>query len=196
MHLTGLALGALACIVLALAALPEAGLRQAAALGLYALGLMAMLACSARYHLASEPNRKHRLRRFDHAAIFLMIAGTYTPLLAIAVGSDSALFLLALVWLVALFGVAIKLLAVPVPEWLSVALYLGLGWTILLTPGGIAAALSGSCLALLVAGGIVYSLGVPFYLWRSLRFHTAIWHVFVLAGAACHYLVVLDEATG
>jgi len=151
-----------------------------------------MLGCSALYHLTRDPPRKHRFRRLDHAAIFLMIAGTYTPLLVIGVGSQRAMWLLAFVWLVALAGMAIKLLALRVPEWLSVTLYLALGWAVLAAPGEIMAALHGRGLALLAAGGIVYSIGVGFYLWERLRFHTVIWHLLVLLAAGCHFLVVLD----
>jgi hemolysin III len=195
-HIAGLALGIAACLVLAALALPGATPAEALAALAYAFGLLAMLGCSALYHLTREPARKRRFRRLDHAAIFLMIAGTYTPLLAIGVGGRRTFLLLALIWSVALAGVAIKLLALRLPEWLSVALYLALGWTIVLAPGEMAAALSSRDLTLLVAGGILYSVGVLFYAWERLRFHTAIWHGFVLAAAGCHYVVVLELANG
>ncbi|WP_255513219.1 PAQR family membrane homeostasis protein TrhA [Geminicoccus harenae] len=191
-HLIGLSLAVLGCGLLAFVARGRTGPGEAAALALYGLGLVAMLGCSALYHLTRDPARKHRFRRLDHAAIFLMIAGTYTPLLVIGVGSPRAMWLLAFVWLVALAGMAIKLLALRVPEWLSVTLYLALGWAVLAAPGEIMAALHGRGLAFLAAGGIVYSIGVGFYLWERLRFHTVIWHLLVLLAAGCHYLVVLD----
>jgi hemolysin III len=187
-QVAGLLLGIVGSTVLLATAPPRTSPWQATALAAYAIGLVAMLGCSALYRLTRDPVRKHIFRRLDHAAIFLMIAGTYTPL--IVNGGRHALFLLALVWLVALAGMAIKLLALPVPEKLSVGIYLALGWTILLAPGEVFALPAGA-LALLVMGGLLYSIGVLFYLWEQLRFHVAIWHGFVLAAAACHYIAIM-----
>jgi len=138
-HAAGLALGLAGCAGLAAAALarPDAGPRLLAGLGLYATGLMAMLACSALYNLtdaAAAPARKRLLRRLDRAAIFAAIAGTYTPFLLVAVGGPRGLGLLAFVWAVAAAGIAVELLGLRRSERLSVAAYLLLGWSIVGAP--------------------------------------------------------------
>ena len=152
---------------------------------------MTMVGCSATYHLARDPHRKALLRRCDHAAIFAMIAGTYTGLLAQALPNMHATGILAMVWLIALVGMAIKLSAIRLPEWFSVVIYLALGWIILLDPAPLLAILSFHDRVLVAVGGLLYSLGVLFYAWQRLPFHTAIWHGMVLCAATCHYVVVL-----
>lgn len=194
-HAAGLALGLAGCVGLAVAALarPDLGPWLVAGLGLYAVGLMAMLACSALYNLAGEPSRKRLFRRLDHAAIFAAIAGTYTPFALVAIGGAWGAGLLAFVWTVAAGGIAVELLGLRRPDWLMTAAYLLLGWTIVVALGPLSAAVSPAGLALLVAGGVLYSVGVAFHLWRSLPFQNAVWHGFVLAAAACHYAAVLRE---
>jgi hemolysin III len=197
-HAAGLALGLAGCAGLAAAVLsrPDAGPRLIAGLVPYAAGLTAMLACSALYNLTdatAAPARKRLFRRLDRAAIFAAIAGTYTPFLLVAVGGARGLGLLALVWAVAVGGTAVELLGLRRSERLSVAAYLLLGWSIVGALGPLSAAVSPSGMALLVAGGVLYSAGVVFHLWRSLPFQNAVWHGFVLAAAACHYAAVLRE---
>jgi hemolysin III len=193
-HAFGLALGLAGCAALAVAAAPRADdLPRLVALGLYAAGLLAMLACSALYNLAEEPARKRLFRRLDHAAIFLMIAGTYTPFALVAIGGAWGAGLLALVWAVAAGGIAAEALGVRRHGRLAVAAYLLLGWSVLPALGPLAAAVSPSGVALLAAGGALYSVGVVFHLWRSLPFQNAVWHGLVLAAAACHYAAVLGE---
>jgi hemolysin III len=196
-HGAGLALGLAGCLGLAAAALPSADPRRMAALALYAAGLLAMLGCSALYNLASEGEgapRKALLRRLDHAAIFLMIAGTYTPVALLGIGGAWGWGLLAVVWAGALGGAALKLLAPGRFERAAIAAYLLLGWAGLAALDPLLAALPPRDLGLLVAGGVLYSLGVAVHLATRLPFHNALWHAFVLAAAACHYAVVLRLA--
>jgi hemolysin III len=190
----GLGLGAAlaACIALALAAPAEGWITLA--LGAYAAGLVAMLLCSALYNLAPPGPRKALLRRLDHAAIFVMIAGTYTPIAAIAIGGAWAWGLLGLVWTGAAGGVVLKLAGPMRLEKLSVAAYLLLGWFGLVALHRLLEALPAADFALLLAGGVLYSLGVVFHLSTRLRYHNAIWHGFVLAAAACHFTIVLRLA--
>jgi hemolysin III len=196
-HIVGLTLGLAGCAGLAAAVLlrPDAGPRLTLALGLYAVGLMAMLVGSALYNLtdAAAPARKRLFRRLDHAAIFLMIAGTYTPFTLVAIGGAWGAGLLAFVWAVAAAGIAAELLSLRRHDGLAVAMYLLLGWSILPALVSVPAALSPSGVALLAAGGVLYSVGAGFHLWRSLPFQNAVWHGFVLAAAACHYTAVLRE---
>ena len=190
-HALGLTLGVAGCTVLVTAAPSRADLQHLVAVGAYAAGLMAMLGCSALYNLTPEGARKRLFRRLDHAAIFLMIAGTYTPFALVLVGGRLGAGLLALVGTVAGGGAAVELLGLRRHDGLSVAAYLLLGWCVLPALGPLSAALPPFGLALLVAGGVLYSVGVVFHLWARLPYHNAVWHGFVLAAAACHYAAVL-----
>ncbi|WP_431267469.1 PAQR family membrane homeostasis protein TrhA [Dankookia sp. P2] len=190
-HALGLTAAALACLGLLLAAPEPAGRRLGVALGLYAGGLLAMLGCSAAYNLAGAGRWKRRLQRLDHAAIFLMIAGTYTPITLLGIGGGWGWGLFGVVWAGALCGAALKLLAPARIERAAIVLYLLLGWTGLVATEPLLRALDWPDLVLLLLGGLFYSLGVRLHLAEWLRFHTALWHGCVLAGAACHYAVVL-----
>ncbi|CCG40178.1 Hly-III family protein [Magnetospirillum molischianum DSM 120] len=162
------------------------------AAAIYSLGLIATFWFSAAYNLSITPKRKTLLRRFDHAAIYVMIAGTYTPLAMISIGGTVGYGLLALVWSIAGLGLVLKLGWPHRFERLSVALYLALGWVGLFVIGSIIQALPVSALILLLIGGIFYTTGVIFHLWTRLPFQNAIWHCFVLVAAVCHYAAVVD----
>lgn len=190
-HGLGVALGLAACVPLAIAAAP-AGSTVRASVAVYGAGLVAMLICSAVYNVAGEGPRKALWRRLDHAAIFVMIAGTYTPFAAHAIGGPWGTGLLIYVWTVAAAGAVLKLVHPGRLEALSIATYLLLGWTILVAVDRLTAAVSLPALILLLAGGILYSVGVLFYRWQQLTYHRAIWHAFVLLGAGCQYFAVLE----
>jgi hemolysin III len=169
-----------------------------ASLGLYAVGLLAMLICLAFYNLALYDmiplsSRTGVLRRLDHAAIFVMIAGTYSPFALVAIGGRWGLGLFAFVWFVATCGVVLKLLSPDRLERLSIGLYLLLGWSVLAALDPLFGAVSLPGIVLLAAGGVLYTVGVAFPLWQRLPYHTAIWHALVLAAAACHYAAVLGD---
>lgn len=135
---------------------------------------------------------KMHLARFDQAAIFLFIAGTYTPFLAIIGGTTTGMLMTAFVWGASLIGIGLKLI---VPERfgrLAIALYLAIGWSGLLVFQSLAETLPASTLWLLVAGGATYSFGVIFHLWEKLKFQNVLWHIFVVAGASLHMWAVID----
>jgi len=161
--------------------------RDLVAAGLYAVGLIAMLGFSLLYRSATEAARRRFLRRLDHAAIFVMIAGSATPFALIGGGMHGALGAAGL-WAVAVIGAAFKLRFPIGGIRRSAALYLVLGWAALFTIGP---AFRGETAILIAAGGILYSAGVPFLLWWRLPYRLAIWHMFVLAGAACQYAAIL-----
>jgi len=153
----------------------------------YSGALILMLAASAIYHLAAHTAARPILRRLDHAAIYLKIAGTFTPL-SVLLGTGFGYVILALVWVLALIGAAAKLLAKPgqmTTGWLP---YVALGWfgVALFVP--LMDILPGTSLGLMLAGGLLYTAGVVFYAWESLRFANAIWHVFVALASACFFL--------
>ncbi len=182
----------LASVFLVLSVLRGADPAAVLASLVYGIGLVAMLWSSAAYHLTCHPRLKEWFRRCDHAAIFLMIAGTYTPFAIAGLGGAIGWTLLSFVWIVAVFGMALKLLRPRRRDRWSVALYLALGWAGLPVAGRLWEALPGEVFALLGAGGVLYTVGVAFYLWERLPGHNAIWHGFVLAAAVCHYLAVMQ----
>jgi hemolysin III len=192
-HALGLCLALVACPLLLVAAWPNARPLRLAALGVYATGLVAMLGCSALYNLTPAGVRKAWFRRLDHAAIFAMIAGTYTPFALVTIGGRWGMGLLVFVWVVACAGMAVELLGLRRSDALLTGAYLLLGWVVLLALEPLVAAMSPPGLRLLVAGGVLYTVGSMFHHWPSLPYHNAIWHGFVLAAAACHYLAVLVD---
>ena len=196
-HALGAAFGLAACALLAAATLPRTGADplRALALWVYAAGLVAMLGCSALYNLApADSRRKALLRRCDRAAIFAMIAGTYTPFAGVALGGVLGCGLLAFVWAAAAAGAAHALLGRPGQrEGAAVLLYLLLGWCGVVLAVPLSAALSTEGLALLAAGGVLYSAGTALHLAARLPYHNAAWHACVLAAAACHFAAVLRD---
>jgi len=163
----------------------------------YGLAMVAVFAFSASYNmLPGRTFAKEVLRRCDHAAIYVKIAGTYTPFAAVslagAAGGVGRLLLVG-VWVAALAGAAMKLIAPRRFEALSILLYLGLGWSILMVLDPVMQHVSTPALILLMVGGALYSAGVAFHLWRSLPYQNAIWHGFVLTASACHFAAVAIE---
>lgn len=158
---------------------------------IYVAGLLAMLGLSAAYNLWPVSPVKWRLRRFDHSAIYVLIAATYTPFMLQVKHNALALGLLVGLWCVAATGVVVKVVFPGRFDRLSVGLYLLMGWSGVMIYDQVVAALSDLTLTLIVVGGVLYTLGVIFHVWQRLRFQNAIWHAFVLLGAGCHYSAVL-----
>ena len=163
-----------------------------ACLAIYGAGLLAVFAFSAGYHLIEIPAWKDVLRHFDRSAIFVMIAGTYTPFAIVKMGGVWGYSLLALVWAVAIIGIVLQRRLPRRYHWTITALYLIQGWAVLLALDPLLSAVSMRVLILLGIGGSLYTLGVVFHLWRSLPYQNAIWHGFVLTAAGFHYTAVLD----
>src|SRR5215216_5287615 len=177
-HAAGGLLAALGLGVLLATAWSAGRIDQLVAFGVFGLSLIALYAASALYHLLPlSPSGVARLRKLDHMAIFVLIAGTYTPFCLLALGSGWGWGLLTLVWSLALCGVSLKIFWMGVPRWLSVALYLGMGWVL---AGGLVYS----------AGALVYGLKRPNPVPEVFGFHE-LWHLFVLAGSACHFWAVL-----
>lgn len=192
-HVLGLALGVVATVALLVEASHYGQPLLIVGAGLYGLGLVAMLSCSAAYNLCPPSATKSLLRRLDHAAIFIMIAGTYTPLLLNRVGGDWGLGLLSFVWLVAFGGAFLKIMFPRRWEMATIALYVGLGWSILIAINPLLQSVSMPSLILIGAGGVIYSIGVIFHLWDRLPYQNAIWHWLVLIAATCHYIAIMNE---
>ena len=191
-HILGLVFGLVAATALVVLTGVFASPSEIVSVSVYAAGLLAMLGLSAAYNLWPVSPRKWLLRRFDHSAIYILIAATYTPIFTQMKDSLFAAALLAGVWLVAIAGVVIKLRFPGRFDRLSVGLYLALGWSGLIAWDSVMTALPTLTLWLIAIGGGLYTFGVIFHAWQRLRFQNAIWHSFVLLGAACHYTAVLD----
>lgn len=160
--------------------------------GIYGATLVAMLSFSALYNMIDSEKWKGLLRRLDHSGIYFKIAGTYTPFVLTA-GAQPAT-LLAGLWGTAAFGSFMKFLAPHRFRWLAIALYLAMGWAVLVADPSMLALLPGPVLTLMFAGGIAYTVGVVFFLFERLPFHYTIWHVFVLAGSSLFFAAVSMQA--
>lgn len=193
LHILGLGFVFGALVALAAVALPSADPEVLVGLAVYVGGMISMFGCSALYNLTRDPARRTLFRRFDHAAIFLMIAGSYTPFALTAIGGDWGHGLLIFVWSVALIGAGVKLAMPGRFERASIVAYLLLGWTIAVAIEPLLDAVSVAGLVLLLTGGVLYSAGVVFHLWERLPYQTAIWHGCVLAAAACHFAAVVHD---
>ncbi len=180
--------GAVVLLCLVMGALPALSV---ASVAVYTLTLVGLFIASASYHMAPWPNMKDVLRRIDHATIYLKIAGTYTPLALIKMATVPGATLLTGVWAIGLFGVAFKLFWPRHLERTSYVLYLVAGWAGLFMLEELLATFSSPVLILLGIGGVLYTAGVAFHLWRSLPYHNAVWHGFVLAASACHYAAIM-----
>ena len=186
-HLVGI-LGALGGVAWLFSRLPSAAnAKLAISIGIYGFGLVSMLTASALYNVAADGHVKARLRRLDHAMIFVMIAGSYTPFSLNAFPEFSGHLLFWMVWSLAIAGITLKFLAPLRSDRLSLGLYIGMGWVVLGFLPILVSSVTERSLALLVLGGIVYSVGALVHAWGGVRFHNAIWHVMVLFGAALQF---------
>ena len=185
----GLVLGTGGAIALLAATLARCDTRMIIAIGIYVAGLLAMLGSSLAYHAAAGSPYRPMLRQLDHAAIFAMIAGTATPFALARRDTFWGTAVALAIWAAAAIGIFAKLRAPIGGIGRSAVAYLLLGW---LSAVAVGPSLSAGIALRIAAGGVLYTVGVGFYLWRRLPFHSAVWHGLVLAGAACHFLAIAD----
>lgn len=192
-HLAGLAAGLIAIAVFWSMQKHSLGSGVVAGLWVYWVGLIAMLSVSFCYHMTPWERYRPALRRADHATIFLKIAGTYTPLV-MSIGTAFSYVILVVVWGLALLGAALKMFRWRRPGKLDAGLYLGLGWLSCLLIWGIfqSSTAAGLCV---IAGGLLYSAGVIFYHWESLKFANAIWHGFVVVASGWFFAAIWISTT-
>jgi hemolysin III len=153
--------------------------------------MILLYAASTVYHASSHPRTRHAAKVLDHASIYLLIAGSYTPFTLLALRGPWGWGLFGAVWLLALLGVGLEAFWVYRPKWVSAVIYLAMGWMVVLAGRRLVDALPPGALALLVAGGLLYSLGTVFYVMKRVRYAHAVWHGFVLGGSTCHFLAVV-----
>ncbi len=193
MHAVGV-LGALSgAIVLIVWSAGAASAGQMAAIAVYGATLIATFAASAFYHFTPWEDIRPLLRRFDHAAIFLKIAGTYTPLV-VMIGTGFAYLVLAVVWGLAVVGMVLKLFFWRTPGRFGPALYLIMGWLSLALIWSLWPLVPVSAMVLIAVGGLLYTAGVPFYATEKMKFSIAIWHGFVVAASGCFFAAIAISA--
>ena len=158
---------------------------------IFATTLILQYTFSTLYHSIQLPRAKSVMRVLDHSAIFLLIAGTYTPFMLVNLRGAWGWTLLGVVWTMALLGVFFQVSLLRRWQGISLALYIGMGWVVVVAIKPMLDAVAPGGLLLLLLGGLAYTSGVVFYLWKSLRYHHAIWHGFVLAGSILHFFAVL-----
>ena len=174
------------------------GTARMISVAVYGLSLIAMFSASAAYHMAKvKPKALETLRKLDHAAIFLLIAGTYTPFCLIAFTGFFRWGLLALIWAIALVGILIKVFYVGAPRWLNAGMYVLMGWLCIIAAPQMPSVLPVTVLTWLIMGGVVYTLGAVVYATKMLNFAPGkfgfheVWHIFVLLGALAHFAAVM-----
>lgn len=158
---------------------------------IYGGTLVLLYLVSTLYHSIQAPKVKQILRVFDHAAIYLLIAGTYTPFLLVNLRGRVGYTLLAIVWGIALVGIIFRSIFVDRFEVLTTIGYMAMGWLVVVAYDHMITAVSPGGIALIVAGGITYTTGVIFYAWNKIPYNHAIWHLFVIGGSVCHYFAML-----
>lgn len=190
-HALGLLLSIAGLAILANSAAAYEQARAIVAVSVFGTALILLYAASTVYHAVHSVGAKHVLRKLDHFAIYLLIAGTYTPFTLLALHGTWGWGLFAAIWILAGAGLVLEFTGLARRRWLAALVYVGMGWLGLLAYDPLHAALAGGGLLLMLAGGIAYTLGVPFYLWRRMPYHHTVWHLFVLAGSVLHFLAVL-----
>ncbi|MBL0162804.1 MAG: hemolysin III family protein [Xanthomonadales bacterium] len=189
-HALGIVLGIAGLAVLAAFAALHGGAWRIVSVSIYGATLILLFTASTLYHAVPNPGAKPLLRLLDHSAIFLLIAGTYTPFALISLRGPWGWSLFAIVWTLAIIGIALELRHVR-NRVAAALLYLGMGWVGVFAIKPMIANIEPGGLWLLLGGGLCYTLGVPFYLWKRLPYNHALWHVFVLAGSVLQFFSIL-----
>ena len=191
-HGIGAVLSLIGLIWLVVMAAQRGDARQIVSFSIYGGSMVALYLASTLYHSVQRPRIKQVFRTLDHAMIYLLIAGTYTPFLVLSLRGPLGWTLLALVWGIALAGIGAKTLFTRYFRKPTPWLYILMGWLGVIGIGRALTAIPLRSLLLIATGGVIYTLGVLFYAWRKLPYNHAIWHLFVLGGSTCHYLAVLS----
>ena len=190
-HGLGLALSVAGLAVLVVLAALRGTAWHIATCAVYGASLVVLYAASTLYHSVRGPRVKRILKIVDHSAIYLLIAGTYTPFTLVILRGAWGWSLFGVVWGLALLGILWKIWFVDRFTIVSTTVYLMMGWLAVIAVKPLFALVPGGGIALILAGGICYTIGVGFFAWRRLPYHHAVWHLFVLAGSTCHFLAVL-----
>ncbi|HEX9093196.1 MAG TPA: hemolysin III family protein [Coriobacteriia bacterium] len=157
----------------------------------FGTSLVLLYSGSTLYHSLPFPRARHVFKIIDHCAIYVLIAGSYTPFTLVTVRDAGGWWMFGIVWTLAAIGIAMEAFWTYRPKWLSIVVYLGMGWLVAFMIGPVRAALAPRGLWLLVGGGLFYTVGTAFYGLKRVPYFHMVWHLFVLAGSVCHFLAVL-----
>lgn len=190
-HGLGVVLGVVGLILLLIRALDhQADMLTITSMAVYGSSIILLFLASTLYHSITTEKTKRLLKTLDHCAIYLLIAGSYTPFLLVSLRTPLAMGLMAVIWGIALVGIIMKIAFVYRFKRLSLVTYLAMGWLSLIVVYQLAMNIEMGGLVLLALGGVIYSLGVIFYVAKRIPYNHAIWHLFVLAGCACHFFAI------
>ena len=191
-HGTGFILAFFASIFLLAKSWEEGGQLRLICYLIYCTGLLTLYLASTLYHKEKNPSRKKRLNIFDHAAIYLLIAGTYTPITVLSIKGFWGFTILLIVWIIALIGILLKLYFTGKYPKISTATYVLMGWVILIAIKPLLNSMLLPGLLWLLAGGLLYTAGALLYQLKSMKYNHVIFHLFVMAGSICHFMVILN----
>jgi len=192
-HGLGVLLSIAGLVVLIITASSNGDVWHIVSFSIFGSTLITLYSASTLYHSISNPLLKIGLKKFDHSAIFLLIAGTYTPFLLVHLRGALGWSLFGVIWTLAATGILIKLFCIQRVKKISVGLYLFMGWLCLIAMHGLMHALPPVSISLLIIGGVFYTAGVVFYSWKRLTHHHAVWHLFVIGGSISHFFSVLKS---
>ena len=190
-HGIGLALAIAATPILIAAAVRAGSVRSLVGVSVFASGMLSLYFASTLYHALRHDRAKRFFRTLDHGAVFVLIAGTYTPFTLGVLRGPWGWTLLGLIWAMAVTGLTMKAVAGTRYRWLSMVLYLSMGWLVVIAAKPVLLRVPLPGILWLLAGGVAYTAGVGFFSAHRLRYHHFIWHLFVLAGTTCHFFAVL-----
>ena len=189
-HGIGAFLAIAGLVILIIHAMSFGSTRHILSCSIFGASLILLYTASTLYHGIQRPAVKGVLRIIDHSSIYLLIAGTYTPFTLLNLRGTWGWSLFGVVWGVALLGIILQFTPLRKFKYVRLVLYIAMGWAAVVAIKPLAASVPLNALMLIVAGGLAYTVGIIFYLWRRLPYHHAIWHLFVLAGSSLHYLAV------
>lgn len=157
---------------------------------IFSISLILLYSASTVYHSIKNENLKKKFRKVDHSAIYLLIAGSYTPFLLVSLRDSTGWYLFVIVWLFAIIGIFVKIFTQIKSKWASAIIYIIMGWLVVFAFKDVLASVPQTSILFLALGGLFYTAGVLFYVWKNLRYHHAIWHIFVLSGSISHFLAI------
>jgi hemolysin III len=190
-HVVGILFGLVSVPFLILNACKTCGHFVITGISIYGLSFLMVFTCSTLFHFQKPGKTREFFKILDHISIYFFIAGTYTPFILIFVNNSFGLTLLAILWVLAIAGTIFKAFYCGRFEIISTLVYLGMGWMLLTGGNAFFANMPASVIWLIIAGAILFTVGVVFYIWRLFAYHHAVWHTLVLAGAICHFAAVL-----
>jgi len=190
-HGIGTALSIVGLAIVVAAAVRRGEARHVVSTAIYGSTLVLLYLASTLYHGVRHPGAKRVLKILDHMGVYLLIAGTYTPFTLVTLRGPWGWSIFGVIWGLAILGVALEALWVHRPKWISAIVYVAMGWIIVVAMRPLIANLPSQGLWLLFAGGVAYTFGTLFYVWKSVRYMHAVWHAWVIAGSVCHFFAIL-----